>query len=344
MADNHTIRNIYHMLAYAFEALRKDDWDTLAAEDFEHIHDLLAAILVYGIPIQIKQGLHRDYLRQEGGIAGVRGQILISETLRQQPLQRGRLVCAYDEFVTDTPHNRILKTTMLLLLWHGSVNAVRKQMLRKLLLYFAEVHEIAPAAIRWTALKYHRNNASYRLLLGICQLVIEDLLLTTEKGTHRLANYFSAKAMHWIYERFVRNYYRAEHTDLKVSAMHVKWDTTTPSRYLPAMKTDVTLEKNGKRLIIDTKYYYHTMQTNEKYMSTTFISHNLYQIYAYVKNCDTHRTGNVAGVLLYAMTDEAITPNEDMMIAGSRISVKTLDLGQDWSEIRRQLDQLCSWF
>ena len=73
MSDNHTIRNISHMLAYAFEALRKDDWDTLAAEDFEHIHDLLAAILVYGIPIQIKRGLHRDYLRQEGGIAGVRG-------------------------------------------------------------------------------------------------------------------------------------------------------------------------------------------------------------------------------------------------------------------------------
>lgn len=81
----------------------------------------------------------------------------------------------------------------------------------------------------------------------------------------------------------------------------------------------------------------------EHYNNRTFISSNLYQIYAYVKNSDSTSTGNVAGVLLYAMTDEAITPNEDMFIGGNRISLKTLDLSHDWQSITEDLDSLCCW-
>ncbi len=35
----------------------------------------------------------------------------------------------------------------------------------------------------------------------------------------------------------------------------------------------------------------------------------MYQIYAYVKNKDVNHTGKVSGMLLFAKTDEAITPS-----------------------------------
>jgi 5-methylcytosine-specific restriction enzyme subunit McrC len=85
------------------------------------------------------------------------------------------------------------------------------------------------------------------------------------------------------------------------------------------------------------------MQYNSLYDSRAFISGNLYQIYTYVKNSDSDASGNVAGVLLYAMTDEAVTPNEDMIIGGNRISLKTLDLSREWVSITVQLDGLCDW-
>jgi 5-methylcytosine-specific restriction enzyme subunit McrC len=85
------------------------------------------------------------------------------------------------------------------------------------------------------------------------------------------------------------------------------------------------------------------MQHNSLYDSRTFISSNLYQIYTYVKNSDVGATGKVAGVLLYAMTDEDITPNEDMTIGGNRISLKTLDLSSNWEAITAQLERLCDW-
>jgi len=56
-----------------------------------------------------------------------------------------------------------------------------------------------------------------------------------------------------------------------------------------------------------------------------FHSSNLYQIFTYIKNQDIDHTGNVAGMLLYAKTNEAIIPDCDFHIHGNETSVKTLD-------------------
>ena len=46
----------------------------------------------------------------------------------------------------------------------------------------------------------------------------------------------------------------------------------------------------------------------------------------------------VAGMLLYAKTEEEIQPDQKYKMSGNRISVRTLDLNLDFSEIRKQLD------
>lgn len=62
-----------------------------------------------------------------------------------------------------------------------------------------------------------------------------------------------------------------------------------------------------------------------------------------MKNKDTgfgdepHR---VSGMLLYAATDEAIQPDNSYRMSGNQISVKTLDLNRDFSEIAAQLNAI----
>ena len=65
----------------------------------------------------------------------------------------------------------------------------------------------------------------------------------------------------------------------------------------------------------------------------------MYQIYAYVKNQDRGHTGKVSGLLLYAKTQEALTPDCRYDIDGNIIAAKTLDLNQEFSSIARQLDE-----
>lgn len=52
------IKNIYYMLTYAFQSLRQSNFALVAAEEFENIHDMFAAILGKGVASQIKQGLY----------------------------------------------------------------------------------------------------------------------------------------------------------------------------------------------------------------------------------------------------------------------------------------------
>lgn len=345
MADNHRIKNIYYMLSYAYQSLRETGYKNVASEDFDNVHDLFAAILACGVGSQVKRGLHREYIPQEEALSGLRGQIRATESIKQQTLSQGKLVCGYDEFTEDSPHNRVLKATMLMLLRHGNVKSENKQALRKLLLYFSDVTEIVPMTIRWDSLKYHTNNASYRMLMGICRFAIKGLLLTTDAGNYKLASWLQDEEMHHLFEKFVLSYYQQHHPNFAPKAAYIEWDLwgDAARTYLPTMKTDITLTNGARRLIIDTKYYGKAMQLNSRFESTTFISSNLYQIFTYVKNSDVEKTGKVAGVLLYAKTEEDITPNDDFNMSGNRISLKTLDLNQNWNIITEQLEALCGW-
>jgi 5-methylcytosine-specific restriction enzyme subunit McrC len=45
-------------------------------------------------------------------------------------------------------------------------------------------------------------------------------------------------------------------------------------------------------------------------------------------------------VLLYAKTDEEMTPDNSYLMDGNRISVKTLDLDRNFMAIKHQLDSI----
>ena len=76
------IKNIYYMLTYAFQSLRQSNFDKVAAEEFENIHDMFAAILGKGVASQLKQGLYREYILQEEELSVLRGKLNIQGTIR----------------------------------------------------------------------------------------------------------------------------------------------------------------------------------------------------------------------------------------------------------------------
>ena len=180
------------------------------------------------------------------------------------------------------------------------------------------------------------------MLLNICYFILDGLLLSTDNGRYKMAE-FSDGHMHRLYERFILEYYRYHFKAIRASAAQIPWNLDGgATEFLPVMQTDITLEYQGKTLIIDAKYYGHTMQT--QFDKHTIHSGNLYQIFTYVKNRDKENTGNVGGMLLYAKTRESITPDSDFVIGGNRISVKTLDMNMPFSGISHQLNAIAKGF
>jgi 5-methylcytosine-specific restriction enzyme subunit McrC len=344
MAANIKISNIYYMLAYAFRGLTASNAVNLGNEDFENLHTLFAEIILHGMNRQIKRGIQRGYTAHTEPLSGLRGKIDISASVCQlTPLKR-QLVCEFDEFTEDTLPNRIIKAAMMVLLRHGELDAKKRRELKRITDYLGAVTNIRPCDVRFDILKSQRVDKEYKMLLSVCKLLFDGLLMNEADGSYKLRSWLPDEKMHKLYESFVREYYRYHHPELNASASQIKWDLadTDNTEFLPMMQSDTTLTNGNKTLIIDTKWYSRTLLSSHHSDKVKYHSANLYQIYSYVHNHAKNTKGNVYGTLLYAKTDEAVTPNSNYTISGNGISVKTLDLSQNFSSIKSQLENLAA--
>lgn len=334
------IKNIYYMLAYAFHIINYNVYEKIESEQFEHIHDLFASILIKGVSRQVKQGLYRDYTLKNEEINTIKGKINFNGTLKNKMTKKRLISCQYDELTENNILNQIIKSTIYELSKQSTVTKNHKNNLKRLLFYFDQVDLIDLKSIRWDNLYYRKNNHNYKILINVCRFIVEGLLLTDKKGSFIMQTFINDKKMHYLFQNFVFEYYKYHFKQLRINASEIKWDIDEKSNnyLLPKMKTDIMLSLNAKKLIIDTKYYAKTLQYN--FDSAAQISHNMYQIYTYVKNEDKDNLGNVSGLLLYAKTDEEINANNDYIISGNSISVRTLDLNKDFKFIKKQLDDI----
>lgn len=335
------IRNIYYMLSYAFQELKRRNYDDIDKEDFERVQDLFAEILYKGMAMQLKQGLYREYIEKHDTLPILKGKLDIRETIRNRVQRKNVLSCEFDELSENNIFNQIIKTTACILVREKSVSRARKVQLKSLLPFFDGVEEVNPFTIRWNMLRYQRSNQTYKMLMNICFFVLDGMLMTDESGAYKMAT-FSDEHMNRLFEKFVLEYYKVHHKEVSANTEHIEWNIDLEKSpmidFLPAMKTDITLRKDNHVLIIDTKYYGHTLQYS--FNKATIHSNNLYQVFSYVKNEDKGNTGDVEGMLLYAKTQEEISPDLDAVFGKNRIRVKTLDLNKEFKDIAAQLENI----
>ena len=334
------IRNIYYMLSYAFQILNEQGYKNIETEQFDNVAELCAAILSKGVSMQLKRGLGREYIENTESLSSLRSRIEISESIKTRSMLKRQLVCSYDDFSENSYLNRIIKTTVELLL-HADIAKARKKDLRKLLVFFGNVDLLDIHSINWK-IQYNRYDQTYRMLITICYLVIKGLLQTNSDGTTRLMDFLDEQRMCRLYEKFILEYYRKEFPQFSASASQIPWALDDGiGEMLPVMQTDIMLSNDSRVLIIDAKYYSHTTQA--QYDVHTIHSGNLYQIFTYVKNKEAEMTGTpheVSGMLLYAQTEEVIQPDCTYQMSGNRISVKTLNLNCEFKDIASQLNNI----
>ena len=125
----------------------------------------------------------------------------------------------------------------------------------------------------------HRNNAFYGFLLHV-ELVHMELFPKQTGSASSFASLLKdERRMSWIFERFVRNFFRQEPNELRVSSERIYWDISGDGRGKPApsrMETDVSLRSAARTVIIDAKYYAKTLQTHRE--KERVRSAHLYQV------------------------------------------------------------------
>jgi 5-methylcytosine-specific restriction enzyme subunit McrC len=274
------IKNIYHMLSYAFKILNEKGYKKIEAEIFENSADLLSEILIISLSKQIKKGITKDYIDITKTTSSIRGKINISESITKQTFIKKQFNCTYDKFSENCYLNKIIKSTILILL-KANITHEREKKLKKLLMYFRQVDLIDIKRINWKN-RFDRNNQTYKMLINICYLVINGLIHTEESGNIKVMEFLNNQSMSILYEKFLLNYFKREHTNIFTHAPTIDWQINKGfDSFIPKMKTDMTLEYENKILIIDAKFY--SRNISENYEKNIHHPRNLYQIFTYVK-------------------------------------------------------------
>jgi 5-methylcytosine-specific restriction enzyme subunit McrC len=104
------------------------------------------------------------------------------------------------------------------------------------------------------------------------------------------------------------------------------------------MRPDVTLQhaSTGRVIVLDTKFTQHSL-TRGRWNTVRFNRDHLFQIYAYLRSQEgtSQERRSATGILLYPAVQHELS--ETIEIQGHEIRWQTIDLGQPWQDIERDL-------
>lgn len=206
--------------------------------------------------------------------------------------------------------------------------------IRSLLWMFPPIDTIKLSAHIFKQLRFHRNNRK------VCQLLYENTLPGEAAGSWKFMDFTrDEQKMNQLFEAFIFNFYRIEQRKYRVSRENISWQFEAPEAehltYLPQMRTDINLENEQRKIIIDAKYYRKTL--GGYYGSEKLNSNNLYQLFSYLLNQEdgSEKKNSTTGILLYPTID--LDYKLDFQYRSHPIQIRTVNLNQEWQKIAEVL-------
>lgn len=328
------------MLCYAWDRLKEKDEVYVSQSDFSDIYNLLSRVLINNLEKLIKKGFYKEYAGNYEETSILRGKINFNDSLKYFSFKRGKLYCEFDDFSYDVLYNQIVKAALYILIKYKYLDEEYKDKIFALLNYFTDISLIKLKSEHFSKVKYNKNNLYYGFVLDVCQLIFENCLIDESKGDFLFKDFErDDRAMAYLFENFVRNFYKRECNEFKVYRENIFWaEKDGKMDLLPLMQTDISLESADRKIIIDTKYYKNSLSND--YGTEKLISSNLYQLFAYLKNIEykSNKDYNAEGILIYPKTNKDLDLR--YVIHGHKIKVCTVDLNRDWKFIHNRLIEI----
>ena len=228
------VRNVYYLLSYAWGLLEEADTLAVETEDLPQVSDLLARLLVSGTNRLLRKGVDCGYLSQTEILSTIRGRVDFGTSSRRLLLLQGKAQCDYEEFLPDLLHNKILKASLQSLVGLPQLAESQRKGVHSVLRRMEGISPLKLTKAHFSRVRLHRNNAHYRLLMHVCELLYDNLLVNEQTGQITFRDLLrDDRQMAKLFEAFVANFY-AKESDWDVTAQErISWDCPVPSPLLP---------------------------------------------------------------------------------------------------------------
>ncbi len=286
--------------------------------DRMNLYELFINMYLQEVRQLVKRGIKSGYISHEDNLRYFKGKLNINQHIRMNAAHKERFYMEYDEFQPNRAKNRLIKTTLMKLQKITS-SAENAKEIRQLLVSFELVEPSTDYRKDLSKVVINRTTKDYELLMQWSKVFLLNKSFTTFSGdTSARALLFP---MELVYESYVAQ-------EIKKVFCKDGWEVSTqdkqyylfedPQKF--ALRPDIVLTKDGKTVIMDTKW---KMLVDNERSNYGISQSDMYQMYAYSKKYNAKEIW-----LLYPINDEMRNYNPISFNSGdgTKVNVHFIDL------------------
>ncbi len=331
--DDERTREVFLQMLRTWRGLRHAELPPSAIRSLQRFPmlEVFAHLFLQNLSHLARQGLARRYVRVEDNLPYLRGRLLFQQHVRENLTNRARFYVAHDEFNSNRPANRLVRSS-LDRLKRIVRNEENRRLLRELTDAFADVPPTRDPEGDWRRHSVDRTMQHYRPVMAWVRLFLFGEGLATFHGKHE--NQSLLFPMEEIYEDFVTWCFRRYQAEYVVRAQGPQWRLTRDPEAF-TMKPDMTLQKSGKAaFILDTKWK--RLRSRAEDPKKRGVSQaDMYQLYAYGR-----RYGCRTVALVYPRTDDFDEPLRFVFYDDLTLLCLPFDVSMPQDSVKRCLNWL----
>ena len=263
--------------------------------DRMNLYEIFINMYLQEVRQLVKHGIKSVYVMQEDNLRYYKGKLQVSQHIKANVAHGERFYVAYDEFHPNRAENRLVKATLLKLNKLTS-SAENSKAIRQLLTDFELAEPSTNYQTDFCKVVIDRNTIDYKMLMKWSKVFLMNKSFMTFSGKD------TSRALLFPMERVYESYVAQQ---MKKIMCLAGWDVFsqdkgyylfTEPRHQFALRPDIVCTKNGRIVIMDTKWKSLSSNKSKNYGIS---QGDMYQMYAYSKKYQTSEIW-----LLYPLNDE----------------------------------------
>ena len=269
--------------------------------DKMNIFEIFIRMFIDEVFLIVKRGLNSNYetIQSNGNV--FKGKMKFAEQIKYNYAHKEHCYVEYDEFNTNCPENKLLKST-LLYLYKNTYSLKNKNDIKILLNSFSEVDESVDYEGDFNNIVPDRNKKDYTNALLWSKIFLMGKSFTSFSGSN--VAFALMFPMETLFESYIATLLRKNlnMSEYSISIQDRRYHLFDEPNKKFLIKPDIVIKnkKNNNIFILDTKWKVLSNQKSNYGISQS----DMYQMYAYHKN---YEAKNV--ILLYPLS-EKITMNK----------------------------------
>lgn len=273
---------------------------------------------------EFRKTVYRDYVQREDNQQFIRGKIIVSETIRRNPVLKHLHYTRFDEYSINNPLNQVFKALIWLLLPKTkSVNNKKKLVVG--LTYLQDVDLVSLGEHHFKSVKFSRLNNSFEALFNLAKLFFYNQQPGLKDGDSDTFSFLVP--MHRLFESYIEKILAGlNQSDLTFKyhspKYHLGKDRGKPVFLL---KPDFTVFSGDECVgILDAKYKYPFSRNGEVKVSTP----DVYQLSTYSLRYDCRVLILIYPKFLESPKEEGVLAEYDIQsrLGSTKLIVAQVDI------------------